>query len=549
MSEERDRLHRDHGASRRGSSRHGANGDARRRGRRAPPGSGVGSSTWFTEHSALSAGARGSLHRVDRHRTALVLRLRRRHSPLPIPGCGGPTRCGRRSARRRSSTRMPEIPLVLLTTAAPVAAAPGTGPAALARRGGTGGETGAVLDVVELGQPRTRPACVATRRRASSPRRRHPQGPAPRESGAALLVPDDRTTVTELATALGTLGLGDLPTTLAQRPEQLDITPSTWEQLEALHASGRFDAEFATAFANGEAFLEAPDALAGADVRDWSMDRRAQASRGRGGTGRPPDRPRVPRQLQVPVPQHRQPVAGPALRRAAGHLRGVGADRLVRGGCARRVRAPCTTPAGPPRGSTELPDDLGRSETDDRQRLRRALPGRSYPRGGPRPTGTCARRVSTASAERGRPTCRAGAAEKMLWRLLRIGNAATSCWGPTRAGRCACGWRAPGTGARRTIPRPRHRPGRAGTAPGELVGHLRRAAGMRPRRSRATSRCAGATAASPSRPRPRSTSTLRPTRSRATSPSSAGPANPIVGLRRRPSQASTCRRPRGPDRG
>ena len=67
-------------------------------------------------------------------------------------------------------------------------------------------------------------------------------------------MPDDRTTVTELATALGTLGLGDLRSTLASRPEQLDIPDATWQQLDTLYASTRFDAEFATAFANGRAF-------------------------------------------------------------------------------------------------------------------------------------------------------------------------------------------------------------------------------------------------------------------------------------------------------
>ena len=85
-------------------------------------------------------------------------------------------------------------------------------------------------------------------------------------------MPDDRTTVTELATALGTLGLGDLRSTLARRPGQLDIPETTWQQLDALYASGTFDTEFGTAFANGRAFLEADDALRGRRPRliEWT---------------------------------------------------------------------------------------------------------------------------------------------------------------------------------------------------------------------------------------------------------------------------------------
>jgi len=76
-------------------------------------------------------------------------------------------------------------------------------------------------------------------------------------------------------------------------------------------------------------------------------------------------------------------------------------------------------------GLDGLPDDPAALLPDDRQRLRRALPGRAYPPGArPAYRALCAA-VSEASASRWRANlARRGSAERMLWRLLRIGNAA-----------------------------------------------------------------------------------------------------------------------------
>jgi len=89
-------------------------------------------------------------------------------------------------------------------------------------------------------------------------------------------MPDARTTVTELATALGTLRYPTLRSAVDGRPHELAIDAATWDQLGALYRSGRFDAEFATAFANGQAFLEAEDALRGRSPRlvEWTGGRR-----------------------------------------------------------------------------------------------------------------------------------------------------------------------------------------------------------------------------------------------------------------------------------
>ncbi|MGA8723515.1 MAG: hypothetical protein WB565_00600 [Acidimicrobiales bacterium] len=77
----------------------------------------------------------------------------------------------------------------------------------------------------------------------------------------ALRLPDDRTTITELGTALGLLGDADPPTALARRPAELRISGDAWDRLGAAVASGRYPSELANAFANGAAFLHATDGL------------------------------------------------------------------------------------------------------------------------------------------------------------------------------------------------------------------------------------------------------------------------------------------------
>ena len=96
--------------------------------------------------------------------------------------------------------------------------------------------------------------------------------------------------------------------------------------------SGRFSAELSSAFANGRALLEAPDGLRGRTplTIEWTGGRRPPGRRG--GAHRPPDRPRLPDQLQVRVRHPGQRLPRPALRRAAGHLGDLGPQGLVRGG-------------------------------------------------------------------------------------------------------------------------------------------------------------------------------------------------------------------------
>jgi hypothetical protein len=237
-------------------------------------------------------------------------------------------------------------------------------------------------------------------------------------------VPDDRTTVTELATALGTLGIEDLPTALKRRPDQLQISDTTWQQLDALAASGRFDAEFATAFANGQAFLEAEDALRGRLPRliEWTGGRRPP-----GDEVAPVDL-RIDHVYLISCKYLSRNIANPSPARLFDGLLATSGEweqtdwyEVVAPEELRELYDACRRATG----LSDLPDDPASLATEDRQRLRRALPGRSYPPEARHAYRQLCARVSTVSAERwlGNMT-RSGATERMVWRLLRIGNAA-----------------------------------------------------------------------------------------------------------------------------
>ena len=89
-------------------------------------------------------------------------------------------------------------------------------------------------------------------------------------------MPDDRTTVTELATALGTTGAGSLKEATAERPGNLAIGDESWERLERILAGRKYSAVALAAFANGAFFAGHPAGLDGRAPRliEWSGDRR-----------------------------------------------------------------------------------------------------------------------------------------------------------------------------------------------------------------------------------------------------------------------------------
>ena len=103
-------------------------------------------------------------------------------------------------------------------------------------------------------------------------------------------MPSDRTTVTELGTGLGMLGLGTIDETVRSRsPAMHSLSPEMWHHLAQLRAGGVYDAEFHGAWENGRAFLAADDGLRGRVplVVEWK------------GTGRAPGDEVAPIDLRV----------------------------------------------------------------------------------------------------------------------------------------------------------------------------------------------------------------------------------------------------------
>jgi len=237
-------------------------------------------------------------------------------------------------------------------------------------------------------------------------------------------VPDDRTTVTELGTALGMLRCAGPADALSRRPPELAIDGAAWERLSELHRSGCHRQEFAVAWANGRAFLEAPDALRGRPpmLVEWTGGRR------------PPGDEVAPVDLRV---DHVYLVSCKYLSRLVanasparlfdGLLATTG--QWVTGDWYQEV-APeaylqlyreCRAATG----LSQLPDDPGALDAAQRQQLRRALGSARYPAGAAGAYQELCRAVSARSAERWRRNIHSTtAAERLAWRLLRIGNAA-----------------------------------------------------------------------------------------------------------------------------
>jgi hypothetical protein len=236
-------------------------------------------------------------------------------------------------------------------------------------------------------------------------------------------VPDDRTTVTELATALGMLGYGHVDQALAARPAALAIADPVWSRLEELRSTGALADEFATAFANGQAFLEAPDALRGRRPRlvEWTGGRRPP-----GDEVAPVDL-RIDHVFLVSCKYLSRNIANPSPARLFdGLLATVGhwdpGDWYLRTAPDeyRALYAVCRSITG----LDDLPEDPVTLTTIERRRLRGALPGRSYPPEAQALYGALCTRVSTVSAERWQDNVVGQrAAERQAWRLLRIGNA------------------------------------------------------------------------------------------------------------------------------
>ncbi|HEX4219825.1 MAG TPA: hypothetical protein VHZ02_15720 [Acidimicrobiales bacterium] len=238
-------------------------------------------------------------------------------------------------------------------------------------------------------------------------------------------MPDDRTLVTELATALGTLPAADLSTSLRSRPAEVRIDTGTWQRLHELHRSGHLAHQFDLAFANGRALAQADDGLRGRPPRiiEWTGGRR------------PPGDEVAPIDLRI---DHVYLVS---CKYDSDILANTSPARLFHGLLATTgrwdrsdwyaTRAPgeyqalyraCLEATG----LTDLPPTADLCTRDEHDRLRRALKDRTYPDAASRAAyAALCRSVSVASAERWREALEGTGTspELMLWRLLRIGSA------------------------------------------------------------------------------------------------------------------------------
>ncbi len=236
---------------------------------------------------------------------------------------------------------------------------------------------------------------------------------------------DDRTRVTELGTALGTLGFPDPATALARRPPELRVDAGVWDHLAALHASGALAVEFGTAFANGRALLDAPDGLRGRRpmLVEWTGGRR------------PPGDEVAPIDLRI---DHVYLVS---CKYESDILANTSPGRLFEGLLATTgtwhrgdwyeevapaeltgLYARCLVATG----LDDLPATPAECTREQHDRLRRALAGRTFPDHATRTAyAELCRTVSAVSADRWSAELEDSGTgpELMLWRLLRIGSA------------------------------------------------------------------------------------------------------------------------------
>lgn len=236
---------------------------------------------------------------------------------------------------------------------------------------------------------------------------------------------DDKTAVTELATALGCLDFGTASWAVLQRPAELLVDDTAWAQLErGLHDPGLL-ALADTAFANGARFAAHPEGLA---------RRRPTRIEWTGGH-RPPGDQVIPADLRIDRVylvscKYSSKVihnAAPArlfdhlLLATDGHDRAdwysavAPAEHAALAALAARSVG-CSFPAGDP----------ARASVSDRRRLRDALRevGRRWPDGLDGAYASLCHRVSVESAARWRAAAATpGAREVLLWRLLRLASA------------------------------------------------------------------------------------------------------------------------------
>jgi hypothetical protein len=232
----------------------------------------------------------------------------------------------------------------------------------------------------------------------------------------------DRTLVTEVATALGTLPHSDLRSALASRSPVLRVDETMWSRLDHLLDEGAYRTEFQAAFENGRAFAVADDGLAGRPPRivEWTGGRRPS------GDEVAPIDLRIDHVYLISCKYLSANIANPSPARLIdGLLATTGSwDRTdwyqaVAPEEHQSLYASCRDAAG----LDDLPESCAELTGDDRERLRRSLTARDYPPAARDAYRRLCAAVSTRSAERWSERLAAIDPERMVWRLLRIGNA------------------------------------------------------------------------------------------------------------------------------
>jgi hypothetical protein len=231
-------------------------------------------------------------------------------------------------------------------------------------------------------------------------------------------VADDRTTVTELVTGLGTLGFDTIDDALRGRPpEMVSVSPELWQRLDELRDGRAHDLAFEAAWANGVALLKADDGL---------RERRPRTVEWRGGAKAVDDE-------LVPIDLRIDRVFLVSCKYLSKVVANVAPARLFDG--LLRVRTPAEqlswfAAVAPAEHSNLLAAAMrhaglsGELSQADRRRLRDSLRGARWPDSCAEAWDDLVGRVSTSSAARWRSAIKGPTdALRLFWRLVRIGPA------------------------------------------------------------------------------------------------------------------------------
>jgi hypothetical protein len=233
---------------------------------------------------------------------------------------------------------------------------------------------------------------------------------------------DLRTTITEVVTALGTLGFDDVEDALATMPRQLEhVDDDVWAALQDAAAAPGRRALFHAAWANGRALLNARDGLRGRVpvVVEWK------------GAHRAPGDEVVPADLRI---DHVYFVSCKYLSRIVVNASPAHVfDRLLAGGHGKRggdwfaevapeeLAALYTAVRSAAPGDEPLPAEPGDLTATQRRGLAQALRA-GWPPGAAERYDALVTRVAEETARRWQEAI-ARDAQRLLWRMLRIGSA------------------------------------------------------------------------------------------------------------------------------